>query len=70
MNSFTGGAFVLAFAVPFNIAVGDTFSVVPGCRHRRTEDCKNKFSNVINFRGFPDVPGNDVIVGLGGISKQ
>jgi hypothetical protein len=36
---------------------------VPGCRKRRTEDCNPKFSNVVNFRGFPDVPLNDKVLG-------
>jgi uncharacterized phage protein (TIGR02218 family) len=62
--SFTGGAFELHLAMPYTIAVGDTYSVVPGCRKRRTEDCGTKFSNVVNFRGFPDVPLNDKIIGV------
>ena len=62
--SFTVGAFELHLAMPYTIAVGDTYSVVPGCRKRRTEDCGTKFSNVVNFRGFPDVPLNDKIIGV------
>lgn len=69
VNSFLAGAFTLSIAVAGNIAVGDTFTVVPGCRHRRTEDCKTKFSNVINFRGFPDVPGNDFVIGSAAVQK-
>ena len=61
-----GGSAGLALRMPYDIAVGDTFTAVPGCRKRRTEDCKTKFANVINFRGFPDVPGNAKILGSAG----
>ncbi|MEL6362398.1 MAG: DUF2163 domain-containing protein [Pseudomonadota bacterium] len=40
------------------IDVGDTFIVTAGCdRTHRT--CADKFSNLINFRGFHLMPGND-----------
>lgn len=61
--SFTAGAFVLQSAMPFNIAAGDTFTVVPGCRKRLDEDCKTKWANVVNFRGFPHTPLNDKVLG-------
>jgi uncharacterized phage protein (TIGR02218 family) len=38
------------------IQIGDTYSVYPGC-DKRFATCQNKFSNVINFGGFPYVPG-------------
>lgn len=58
----------LAFAMPANVAAGDTFTIVPGCRKRRSEDCRIKFMNLNNFRGFPDVPLNDRILGRGGVN--
>lgn len=64
-----GGVFGLHLPMPYNIAPGDTFEAVPGCRKRRTEDCAAKFSNVVNFRGFPDVPGNDSVVGNAGLEN-
>jgi uncharacterized phage protein (TIGR02218 family) len=39
------------------IAVGDTFSVVAGC-DKTFSTCKAKFSNSVNFRGFPYIPGS------------
>lgn len=54
------GTIELHEEMPFTIAVNDTMSVVAGCTKRFTEDCKNKFNNVINFRGFPHLPGSDV----------
>lgn len=40
------------------IAPGDIVRVTAGCD--KTKDiCKNKFSNLLNFRGFPQMPGDD-----------
>jgi len=44
-----------------DIGVGDTFDVFAGCdKHLST--CKEKFANVVNFRGFPHMPGNDFVI--------
>ncbi|QKV18625.1 DUF2163 domain-containing protein [Oricola thermophila] len=40
------------------IASGDTFTVHAGC-DKRFATCREKFSNGLNFRGFPHIPGND-----------
>jgi uncharacterized phage protein (TIGR02218 family) len=48
-----------AFAVP---APGDTFTVVAGCDKRR-ETCRDKFANILNFQGFPFMPGSDFAYG-------
>lgn len=45
-----------ALGVP--LAVGDTVRLTAGC-DKRMETCKNKFNNLVNFQGFPDIPGND-----------
>lgn len=41
------------------IAAGDTFTLAAGC-DKRFETCRAKFSNGLNFRGFPHIPGNDL----------
>ncbi|AMM23160.1 DUF2163 domain-containing protein [Variovorax sp. PAMC 28711] len=66
VNSYTSPAFALNLPMPFNVAAGDTYTVIPGCRKRVIEDCKTKFANILNFRGFPYVPGPDKVLGLGG----
>jgi uncharacterized phage protein (TIGR02218 family) len=43
------------------IQVGDTYSMIPGCLKRSIADCKDKFNNIVNFRGEPYVPGMDAI---------
>lgn len=41
---------------------GTGFSIVAGC-DKRFATCKSKFSNPVNFRGFPHLPGNDAAYG-------
>jgi uncharacterized phage protein (TIGR02218 family) len=43
------------------IAVGDTFEMTAGC-DKRAETCARKFANLVNFRGFHLMPGNDFAV--------
>jgi uncharacterized phage protein (TIGR02218 family) len=40
------------------VAVGDTVRITAGC-DKRMETCRLKFANLLNFRGFPDIPGSD-----------
>lgn len=40
------------------IAVGDTYTMKPGC-DKRADTCKDKFDNWVNFGGFPTIPGLD-----------
>ncbi len=62
-----GGVFALQLDMPNTIDPGDTFTVVPGCNKiGRTGDCKLKFDNLVNFRGFEDVPGQDKVLIYGG----
>lgn len=58
--SVTGGVATISLHLPmsFTIAVSDQFSIAPGC-DKTLATCKTKFSNVVNFRGFPTVPGQD-----------
>ncbi len=42
-------------------AIGDTFSIVAGC-DKRHATCRDKFANILNFRGFAALPGNDVLM--------
>jgi uncharacterized phage protein (TIGR02218 family) len=46
---------------PRVIAPGDAFTVTAGC-DKRHGTCRQKFSNMINFRGFPHMPGNDFVI--------
>lgn len=41
------------------VAVGDTFVIRAGC-DKQAGTCATRFANLVNFRGFPHMPGNDV----------
>ncbi len=52
----------LLFQTPYDIQVGDAIKVLPGCKKRIVEDCFTKYSNQLNFRGEPVVPGQDKVL--------
>lgn len=64
IKSFAGG--VIQTFEPFYYvpAVGDAYTMAPGCR-RRLQDCRDKWANVPNFGGFPDVPTSSVYASRG-----
>jgi uncharacterized phage protein (TIGR02218 family) len=47
-------------AMPEPLAEGDAFIVTAGC-DKRFDTCGAKFDNIVNFRGFPHIPGNDFV---------
>lgn len=49
---------ILVLDLPFDITVGDKARVYPGC-DKLQQSCIIKFDNIVNFRGFPFVPGVD-----------
>lgn len=55
------GTITLQLPFPYDVAVSATYEMEAGCRFRFSEDCKTKFDNANNFRGFPHVPGVDFL---------
>ena len=45
------------------LAVGDQIELRAGC-DKSFATCGTKFSNRVNFRGFPHIPGNDVLMAV------
>jgi len=43
------------------ITEGDAFVIRAGC-DKRIGTCRAKFANTANFRGFPDIPGQDAVL--------
>ncbi|MBA4492429.1 DUF2163 domain-containing protein [Paracoccus sp. S1E-3] len=43
------------------IGAGNSFTIQAGC-DKRIATCGAKFGNVVNFRGFPHIPGQDTIL--------
>lgn len=68
VKEFEGTKITLALPVPYQIQVGDTISIVAGC-DKTSATCAAKFSNLINFRGFPDIPGTDAILETAGTAE-
>jgi uncharacterized phage protein (TIGR02218 family) len=48
-------------AMPEPIGEGDVFTVTAGC-DKRFATCHDRFNNIVNFRGFPHIPGNDFVI--------
>ncbi len=65
VKEFAATQLVLALPMGKSISVGDGFDIIAGCDKTR-ETCQNKFSNIINFRGEPDVPGTDKLLTTAG----
>ena len=49
------GAVTLAYPLRTAPTAGDTFDIYPGC-DKTSSTCDTKFSNVVNFGGFPTIP--------------
>ncbi len=45
------------------LTAGDLLRLEAGC-DKRLDTCRTKFDNLLNFRGFPDIPGEDWQVSL------
>lgn len=54
----------IEFQLPLNyiLSIGDNFKIISGC-NKNKDTCKNKFNNLLNFRGFSFIPGMDKITG-------
>lgn len=59
------GVLELQLAMPHDVEVGDEFTITLGCDKTKAT-CKDTFNNVVNFRGFSYVPGQDQVLKVGG----
>lgn len=46
-----------------NVQNGDRIRLDAGC-DKRMESCRSKFNNLLNFQGFPDLPGEDWVMAV------
>lgn len=60
---------VLKLPLTFVPVAGERVRIQAGCNKSR-EDCHQKFANIINFRGEPDLPGTDQYFKVGGANTQ
>lgn len=57
VKTFTsGGAVLLHLPMPYAVQAGDAFTITKGC-DKALATCRDTFANVVNFRGFPHLPG-------------
>lgn len=61
VKTFAPGVVTLAMAMPYAIAVGDTYTITAGC-DRQFGTCRDRYNNIIHFRGEPYVPGVDTLL--------
>jgi len=61
VKTFANGVVTMQQAMPNAISVGDTYNMSAGCDKIRAT-CIAKFNNIVNFRGFPDLPGRDAMI--------
>ena len=59
------GVLELQLAMPYAVQAGDEFAATPGCDKTKAT-CISTFDNVVNFRGFSFVPGQDKVLLVGG----
>lgn len=65
VKSHWATGFELYLPAIYSISPGDTFEISAGC-NKSLNHCKTKFDNVVNFRGFPHLPGRSSIGLFGG----
>ena len=56
-------------AASFAVSAGDSFVIRAGC-DKQFSTCKAKFANGINYRGFPQLPGNDFVMSFAARGDQ
>lgn len=57
----SSGEISLQTNLPYDPQVGDQYIMTPGC-DKFVGTCRSKYNNVINFRGFPSIPGQDRMI--------
>jgi uncharacterized phage protein (TIGR02218 family) len=65
VKEFANSTVTLVLPMGSSIEAGDIFTIVAGC-DKAKETCIAKFNNILNFRGFPDVPGIDKLLATAG----
>lgn len=62
-NTSVDDEIVLLTAMPYDIEVDDDYNIEAGC-DRQFDTCVNKFSNYLNYRGFPFIPTEERLAKL------
>lgn len=52
------GELELFYSLPYDLEIGDTYSLTPGCDKKRIT-CRDKFNNIVNRRAEDYIPGGN-----------
>lgn len=64
LHAVLGSATIVdLWLAPDGVKAGDRFTITAGC-DKSFETCSNRFANAFNFRGFPHMPGNQIVMTL------
>ncbi|KVO11713.1 DUF2163 domain-containing protein [Burkholderia ubonensis] len=61
IKTFAPGVVTLGMPMPNAIQAGDTYSIVAGC-DKQFGTCRDRWNNIVHFRGEPYIPGPDTIL--------
>lgn len=61
IKTWDGTTLALYLPMPQMPNDGDSFVIEPGCNHT-SDDCQNKYVNIINYRGEDAIPGEDTLL--------
>lgn len=61
ITGHSGSVLTLQFAFDSRVKDGVTVDAYPGCKGD-WETCKNKFDNLSNFLGFPEIPSSNPVI--------
>lgn len=64
VKNYAPGVIVLQLPMPYAVAPGDAYTMIAGC-DRTLPTCRDRFANVVNFRGEPYLPGIDRVIQVG-----
>lgn len=62
VKSYAGQQFTFNSPLPFAPNAGDLFTAYPGCDKTQATCASSKFSNLVNFEGFPYVPAPETAI--------
>lgn len=61
VKAYVPGQITLHLPLPYAVAAGDGYSLIAGC-DKSLATCRDRFANVVNFRGEPYLPGIDKVL--------
>lgn len=60
VKSYSSNSVTIFNPLPAAPSAGDTFAIYPGC-DKAMATCSSKFSNLVNFKGFPFIPQPETV---------